>query len=126
MVKPSLDVFDNTIPAGGTNVVHERLSDGVFLTHVALGYDAFGNSPPIRAFVAIEGAGLNHMTLVGGWIRSTSIPSHTDDLVWDGAVQVPVEARLRFAASNDTGAEQTVRCYYSTHVDAPVGDEVEK
>ncbi|MCJ2531782.1 MAG: hypothetical protein LN413_05705 [Candidatus Thermoplasmatota archaeon] len=113
-VKPDLQRFPNSVGDGATNVEHQDLTDGHLLTHITLGYDATSNKPPVRAFAGLENESGEHANLVGGWIRSTSIPTHDRDPTWDGRITIPAGATLRFVAENLTGSAQEVWCYYTT------------
>lgn len=118
-IKPDLQRFANTVSDGSTNVEKQDLPDGHYLTHLSLGYDAAGNKPPVRAFVGLENESGEHSNLVGGWVRSASIPTHDRDPSWDGRLKIPAGSRLRFVGENNTGASQRIFCYYATEPVAP-------
>lgn len=96
---------------GATAVVEIQLPKGRYLTLVSLQYDSVGNSPPVRAFAGLQWRGF-HQSLVSGWVRSASIPTHDRDPLWTGRLRipdgVPDDVILRFAAANNTGAAQQI------------------
>lgn len=96
---------------GGTAVVDIQLPKGKYLTLVSLQYDSAGNSPPVRLFAGVQWRGF-HQTLVSGWVRSQSIPTHNRDPLWTGRLRIPDnvagDVTLRFVAANNTGAAQEI------------------
>lgn len=110
--KPELHRFPISVGDGGSDVAVQTLPEGQYLTHLALGYDAVSNKPPVRAFVGLQ-KGRVHTNLVGGWVRSTSVPTHDRDPTWTGRIKIPDQASLRLVMSNFTGSSQEIFCYYT-------------
>lgn len=110
--------YELVIETGDTAVdISHILAEGTRIRHIALGYDAAGNFPPVLLSVALEFFDRSdnpHHHLVGGWIRSTSVPTHQNDLTWDGDLKVKDQTRLRIVGANNTGDDQRVYCYIMT------------
>ncbi len=110
--------FAIVIPNGGTTVdTSHILAEGTRIRHVVLGYDVGSNAPSIALSVELEFFDRSdepHHHLIGGWIRSSSVPTHMNDLVWDGDLKVKDQTRLRIVGANNTGATRTVFCYIMT------------
>ncbi len=110
--------FGIVIPSGGTTVdTSHILAEGTRIKHIVLGYDTTSNAPPVRLSVELEffdRPDEPHHHLVGGWVRSSSVPTHMNDIVWDGDLKVKDQTRLRIVGANNTGSDQRVYCYIMT------------
>ncbi len=108
-------VLDGT--PGSTVDTSHILAEGTRIRHIALGYDSTGNEPSVVLSVALEffdRSDTPHHHLVGGWIRSMSVPTHQNDLTWDGDLKVKDQTRLRIVGENQTGDDRTVHVYIMT------------
>ncbi len=110
--------FDIVIPDGGTFVNTDHiLAEGTRIKHITLGYDVGSNAPSVKLSVELEffdRSDTPHHHLLGGWVRSQSVPTHAGDLTREMDLKVKDQSRLRIVGANNTGAVQTVFCYIMT------------
>ncbi len=113
MARPTLDFIELVLADDTEDTIFHELTAGRILTHVTIGYETGSVSSSIFAFAALM-VGSIEMKLVGGWIWYPPVSEHADDPVWDGRIEIPPNARIRFQGTNLTGLTKTIRCSFST------------
>lgn len=113
MVGGVLEFVELTLADGTEAEVFHEIAPGRILTHVVIGYETGSISSSIFASAVLV-VGSTHMKLVGGWIWYPTATAHADDPTWDGRIEIPPKARIRFRGTNETGLTKTIRCSFTT------------